>query len=80
MSPSTGPEPEDKGTLEPRIARLEEDVAAVKMDVAVIRSNYATKEYIQKELNAQTWRLITFVCGFGTVLAGAIYFIAANAR
>jgi hypothetical protein len=80
MSPSISPEPADERTLEPRIARLEEDLTAVKMDVAVIRSNYATKDYLHKELNAQTWRLTTFVCGFGTVLAGAIYFIAVNVR
>jgi hypothetical protein len=40
-----------------------------------VRSNYATKEDLHKEINAQTWKLVTFVCGFGTALVGATYFI-----
>jgi predicted nucleic acid-binding Zn-ribbon protein len=31
-----------------------------------------------KMLNAQTWRLVTFVCTFGIALSGGIYFIAAH--
>lgn len=80
MSLNASPEPAERNTLEPRIARLEDDVAVIKTDVAIIRSNYASKEYLQKELRTQTWQLITFVCGFGTVLTGAIYFIASNVR
>jgi len=80
MSSNPSPEPAERNTLESRITRLEDDVTVIKTDVAIIRSNYASKEYLQKELRAQTWQLTTFVCGFGTVLAGAIYFIVANVR
>jgi flavorubredoxin len=55
-------------------------LAALERDVAVIRSNYATKEDLHKEINAQTWRLVTFVCGYGTALVAATYFIATHTR
>lgn len=72
---SAGEAPYDKG-MDTRVARLEADVAALKTDVAVIRSNYATKEDLHKEINNLTWRLITFVCSFGTALVAATYFIS----
>lgn len=76
--------------MDTRIAKLESDVHSIKTDisilktdifslktgVAVLRSNYATKENLHKEINSQTWKLVTFVCGFGGVLTAAVYFIA----
>jgi hypothetical protein len=55
-------------------------LTALGQDVAVIRSNYATREDLYQAINAQTWRLVTFVCGFGTALVAATYFIATHAR
>lgn len=89
----SGGEPPDDGDMEERVKKLEgiaekttERLAALEKDVAVIRSNYATKEDIRaistdlhKELNAQTWKLVTFVCGFGTALVWATYFISKHA-
>ncbi|HZV64070.1 MAG TPA: hypothetical protein VFG03_04050 [Telluria sp.] len=60
-------------------------MAKVKTDLAVILSNYATKQDIaelraelrvefQKEINALTWKMY----GFATVLVAAVYFIARN--
>jgi hypothetical protein len=72
----SGGEPPDDSRMLARIETLEKDVATVKTDVAVIRSNYATREDIHKEISAQTWKLVTFVCGFGTALVAAVYFIA----
>ncbi len=77
----------DDGNMEARITALEKDMAIIKTDVAIIRSNYATKSdlineigglrsELHKELSAQTWRLVTFVCGFGATLVAAVYFIA----
>lgn len=66
--------------IEPRLRKLEEDVA-------VILSNYATKgdlhkaiEDLYKAMNSQTWCLVTFVCGFNTALAGATYYLATHVR
>jgi len=72
--------------MEERVKKLEESGAktaerliAIERDLAVVRSNYATKEDLHKEISAQTWKLVTFVCGFGTALVAATYFIAKHA-
>lgn len=62
----------EPGFIEPRLRKLEEDVA-------VIRSNYVTKEDLHKAMHSQIWRLVTFVCGFNTALVGATYYIAHHA-
>jgi hypothetical protein len=57
------------------------DVRLTKIDTRM--DTFATKEDMAKlgvamhaEINAQTWKLVTFVCGFGTALVAATYFIA----
>jgi hypothetical protein len=77
----------DDGEMDERLSRLETlaeensaRLTALEQDVAVIRSNYATKDDLYQAINAQTWRLVTFVCGFGTALVAATYFIATHAR
>lgn len=63
-----------------RVGRLEADMATVKTDVAVIRSNYTTKEDLHREINAQTWKFVTYTTGLfvtaGSALVAATYFIA----
>jgi hypothetical protein len=61
--------------LEQAVDKLADRTVNIERDVAVVRSNYATKEDLHKEISAQTWKLVTFVCGFGTALVGATYFI-----
>lgn len=60
--------------------KIEERLGALERDVAVIKSNYVTKGDLHRELNAQTWKFVTFVCTFNGILAGAIYFIASHAK
>lgn len=69
---SGGPRPPDNNDMEPRVAALEAAVKtlATKEDVARLETSF------HKEINAQTWKLVTFVCGFGTALVAITFFIA----
>lgn len=64
--------------MESRLAKIENDIVEMKVDIAIIKATFASKEDLHQEISALTWRLVTFVCGFGTALVGATYFIAAN--
>lgn len=51
--------------LEKRVDKLESDMSSIKENVAVIKSNYATREDLHKEIGAQTkWIAATII---GTV-------------
>jgi hypothetical protein len=95
--------------MEERLEKVEQRLTALERDVAIIRSNYVTKEDLHRELaglhdrivgsmqgefasvhaeianlyrviNSQTWKLVTFVCGFGTALVTATFFIATHVK
>jgi hypothetical protein len=55
-----------------RLARIEArlDAVATKADLLDVKAD------LHREINAQTWKLVTFVCSFGTALVGATYFMA----
>jgi len=82
--------PPDNGAMEARVSKLEaavtdirEKMAAVDSRLAVIDhrlEGMATKADLHKEINAQTWKLVTFVCGFGTALVAATYFVATHIK
>jgi hypothetical protein len=75
-----------------RLTALEENVACLKGYVALIRSDYATREDIAKlaeqiagskadmlgMINAQTWKYITWTTGAMALMTTAVYFIARN--
>jgi hypothetical protein len=83
---TSGAAPED-GSMDERLEKVEQRLGVLERDLAIIRSNYVTKEDLHREIaglhrdiNSQTWKPVTFVCGFGTVLVSATYFIATHAR
>lgn len=60
--------------IDTRLTKIETriDALATKDDMKAVLVEF------HKEMGAQTWRLVTFVCGFGTALVAATYFIAAQ--
>lgn len=74
-------------TLEARIAALETiaqrtdgRLHAIENDLAVVKSNYATREDLYRAIGEQTWKIIGTMVTFGTLLSGIVYFIARNVR
>jgi len=67
-----------------RVGRLELAVSGIEKDVAVIKSNYATREDLHKEISSQTWKLVTYVTSLfitiSSALVAATYFIAQHAK
>lgn len=53
--------------LETRATKMEAQMSAV-----------ATREDLHKEISGQTWKLVTFVSGFGSSLVIITYFIATH--
>jgi hypothetical protein len=74
--PGGGSEPPME--LTERVAALEADMRNVREGVAVIKSNYATKEDLHREINAQTWKFIGVMSTIAVGLVGVTYYIASN--
>lgn len=71
----------DDGGMEARIVALEAANFETRDRLARIETrldSVATRGDLHREVNAQTWRLVTFVCSFGTALVAATYFVAAQ--
>lgn len=82
QSIASGENKPNNESMETRISKLESIVESIRdrltgveTRLAVIERTMATKEDLHKEINAQTWKLVTFVCGFGSALVAAVYFI-----
>ncbi|EBD4140037.1 TPA: hypothetical protein ACGWFB_001417 [Salmonella enterica subsp. enterica serovar Jangwani] len=41
-----------------RVEKLEEKIASISTDLAVIKATMCTKEDLHKELNGQTWKIV----------------------
>lgn len=67
----------EESMLEKRVDKLEQDLASLKVDIAVIKSNYATREDLHKEIGIQTkWIAATIIATTGMALAIAKYLFA----
>ena len=64
------------GGMDARLAKLEAVVPTLATKEDLVREIGSVRAEIHKEINAQTWRLVTFVTGFGTALVAATYFVA----
>lgn len=81
-------------SLDDRITSLEAGMSSVRIDLAVVRSNYATKEdvdtaridlavirsnYVPREEFQKAINALTWkMYGFGTLLVTAVFLIAKN--
>jgi hypothetical protein len=78
---SGGTEPPDMDILLERVDGLDADMRDVRDRLVRVESKldtFATKADLHHEINSQTWKLVTFVCGFGTALVAAVYYIATH--
>lgn len=69
----------DDGDMEARITALEAANLETRDRLAWIETrleSVATREDLHNEIIAQTWRLVTFACSFGTALVAATFFVA----
>lgn len=57
-----------------RVEKMERTLAATQEAV------HAMRVELHKEISGQTWKLVTFVCGFGGALVAATYFVATHLR
>lgn len=88
--PQLPPDPPEPPHMDQRVAKLEalaektgEQLTAINKDLAVIKSNYATREDIatlrgdvHRLINEQTWKIITWMTGISTGLVAATFFLA----
>ncbi|EOZ7961727.1 hypothetical protein ACQWPW_002843 [Cronobacter sakazakii] len=58
-----------------RVERLEEKVISISSDLAVIKATMCTKEDLQKELNGQTWKIVTALVITVLIAVFSKYFI-----
>ncbi|MEO6919225.1 MAG: hypothetical protein ABI171_09495 [Collimonas sp.] len=69
--------------METRVMKLEEFVTDARDRLTRIETRLdqtATSAEMHREMTDQTWRLVTFVCGFGAALVTATYFMATQIK
>ncbi|MGZ3180910.1 MAG: hypothetical protein ACXU8N_00600 [Telluria sp.] len=88
--------PDRVSRLETRMDRFEQEMVAMKIDIATIKATMVTKDdlrgetsridqsiqaverALREEINRQTWRLITYVMAFNSLLVGGTFLIASH--
>ena len=71
---NTGNPPQPPDDMEARMRAVEDAVLRIN----TILPTLATKEDLAREINAQTWRFVTWTTSVGIALTAAVYFIARN--
>lgn len=74
--PPPGGGPPYDAAMEARVSALEAAIKHLATKEDLVRVEGVLRTELHKEIGAQTWKLVTFVCGFGTALVAATYFIA----
>ncbi|WP_296001103.1 hypothetical protein [Rugamonas sp.] len=76
MMPITAAAAPSLSSLDARLVRIETAAEMLKIDVAVIRANYVSKEDLAKAMLDQNWRYLSWLTGICTALTAAVYFVA----
>jgi hypothetical protein len=61
-----------RSEIQLRFSTIELRLTALEKDVEWIRSNFVTRDELERAINKLTWKMY----GFGTALVAAVYFIA----
>ncbi|MGZ8288432.1 MAG: hypothetical protein ACXW2U_02720 [Telluria sp.] len=64
----------DLGEVKADVAAVTDNLNTLKVQVAVISSNYVPREEFQKAINTLTWKMY----GVMTALAASVFFISKN--
>lgn len=65
--------------LKTETAKLSGKVDSLGTDMTrllVLSTTFATKADMHEEINKQTWRIVTYITSYGTLMVGAVYYIA----
>jgi hypothetical protein len=62
--------------MEYRVKSLENAVSQIQQNMAVVRSNYATKEDLHRELHALTWKILLAFGLIGSAISTVTFIIA----
>jgi hypothetical protein len=63
-----------------RLTRIETRLEQTATKTDLHREINTVTTNLHREMNVLIWRLVTFVCGFGTTLVVATYFVATHVR
>lgn len=72
-------EPPDDGGMEKRVEKLESELTAIKVDLAVIKDNYATKADLHEMTSSLIKWMVGTAVGLGAAAITVMTFVLNNA-